>query len=206
MHPETFRAWRPANDYARIERSLREQERELGLRAVPGHHYRLQGQERPDRSERLAASEVHRWQRTGEVPFHALVRQAAQRDFTDATSWQDLEARLGRKGLWLEGRGGGLVVTDGDERIKISRAAAGISALSSRNGSAKCIESTNNRERRVPQKGLHKQLKQASGAAIRRTAQRKHGRRYRSFRRSSCAMEWGDAGWHYARVRMCGKS
>lgn len=30
VHPETFRAWHPTHDYTRIERSLREQERELG--------------------------------------------------------------------------------------------------------------------------------------------------------------------------------
>lgn len=50
VHPETFRAWDPKHDYAQIEHSIREQERELNLRAVPGHHYRLDGREKAGRS------------------------------------------------------------------------------------------------------------------------------------------------------------
>lgn len=46
VHPETRVAWRTSHDYARIEKSLREQEREMRLREVPGRHYALPEQER----------------------------------------------------------------------------------------------------------------------------------------------------------------
>ena len=55
VHPQTYRAWDPKHDFAQIERSLREQERDLALRAVPGHHYRLDGHEQPDRSQALTS-------------------------------------------------------------------------------------------------------------------------------------------------------
>ena len=35
VQPETGRAWDPKSDFAPVERSLREHERELSLRAVP---------------------------------------------------------------------------------------------------------------------------------------------------------------------------
>lgn len=127
VHPETHRAWDPKNDYADIERSLREQERELAFRAVPGHHHRLDGHEQPDRSQSLTTGQLRRWERTGDVPFDELVRHAVRRDVQEAGSWLDLDARLRKQGLWIEARGRGLVVTDGNESIKASSIAPGIS-------------------------------------------------------------------------------
>lgn len=109
VHPKSFRAWRPTRDYARIERSLREQERELALRAVPGHHFQLAGQERPDRSNTLADGKLHRWERTGELPFDELVRRAVRQDVASARSWEELEARLAEKGLRIAA---GFVILD----------------------------------------------------------------------------------------------
>lgn len=127
VHPETGRAWDPKHDYARIERSLREQERELSLRAVPGHHHQLEGQEPPDRSGALTTGQLRKWERTGEVPFDELVRQMVREDVQAARSWQELEARLAEKGLRLEVRERGLVVTDGNEAVKASSVAPELS-------------------------------------------------------------------------------
>lgn len=127
VHPQTYRAWDPRHDFAQIERSLREQERELSLRAVPGHHYRLDGHEQPDRSQALTSGQLRRWERTGDVPFDELVRQAVRRDVADARSWADLEARLRKQGLRIEARGRGFVVTDGKESVKASSVAPGAS-------------------------------------------------------------------------------
>lgn len=121
VHPETFRAWDHRHDYARIERSLREQESEMALRAVPGHHFRLEGQQRPDRSNALTAGQLYKWERTGELPFDNLVRATVRQDAVTARSWSELEARLSEKGLRIEARGRGLVVTDGNETARASR-------------------------------------------------------------------------------------
>lgn len=153
VHPETFRAWDPKNDYARIERSLREQERELGLRPVPGHHYRLEGREPPDRAETLTTGQLRRWERTGEAPFDELVRSSAQRDLLDAASWKDLEERLGRRGLRIDVRGQGLVVTDGEESVKVSNVAPGVSrtSLEERFGAMYGEHEQQHGERRAPE-------------------------------------------------------
>ena len=127
VHPETFRAWDPRSDYPQIERSLRVQERELGLREVAGHHARLEGQREPDRAQSLSAGEIRKWERTGRAPLAERVREAVGQDFREATSWADLEARLAQRGLRLEGRGRGFVVTDGVEAVKASRLATGTS-------------------------------------------------------------------------------
>lgn len=127
VHPETFRAWDPRSDYQQIERSLRVQERELGLREVAGHHARLEGQREPGRAESLRPGEIRKWERTGEAPLAERVREAVGKDFREARSWADLEARLAQRGLRLEGRGRGFVVTDGVEAVKASRLATGTS-------------------------------------------------------------------------------
>src|SRR5690606_13710093 len=58
-----------------------------------------------------------------------LVRREASRDFREAASWKDLEERLARRGLFLEARGRGLVVTDGLEVAKVSSIAREISRI-----------------------------------------------------------------------------
>jgi hypothetical protein len=44
VHPESGRAWNPRDAYYRVEKSLRHQERELGLREVPGPRFRFPDQ------------------------------------------------------------------------------------------------------------------------------------------------------------------
>ena len=127
VHPETGRAWDPSYDYARVEQSLRRQERELGLREVPGHHFKLAGHEPPDRADALTTGQLRKWERTGDMPFDELVRKTVVRDFLEATSWEDLEQRLARHALRLQPRGRGLVVTDGAEVVKVSSVTRGAS-------------------------------------------------------------------------------
>lgn len=119
VHPATGRLWRPDFDYARIERSLRQQERELGLQAVQGRHYSLPGQ---DRHQEIGLSSGDRRfvQRTGEKTFGEHVREVARSDLKEARSWAELHGRLGEYGLQLEKRGRGLAVTDGRQRVKAS--------------------------------------------------------------------------------------
>jgi len=121
VHPESLKTWSNSHDYARIERSLRQIERDLKLREVPGNHHRLPGQEAPQRDKGLTSGETQEERRTGEPPWAAQVRFTVYNDFRDAESWGDLEARLGQHGLALKKRGRGLVVTDGERQLKISR-------------------------------------------------------------------------------------
>lgn len=135
VDPETGAAWNNGHDFARLERSLRQQERGLGLREVPGHHYRLEGQRAPDRTG-PTTGQLRQADRSGQVPFDERVRATAGPDFREAKSWPDLTRRLRRHGLHLEKRGRGLVVSDGRNRVKGSSLArdASLAALEKRFG------------------------------------------------------------------------
>jgi hypothetical protein len=119
VHPETGRAWHPGHDYARIEKSLRQQERELELREVPGRHYTLPDQER-HRGIELSSGDRRFTDRTSERPFAEHVREVARPDMREAKAWEELHRRLGEYGLRLEKRGRGLALTDGEHRVKAS--------------------------------------------------------------------------------------
>jgi Relaxase/Mobilisation nuclease domain len=123
VHPGNGQVWNGRFDYATIERSLRSIERELGFREVPGHHGRLPGQEAPDRSQGLTSGERRHLDKTGETPWIETLRAELAGDFREATSWTDLAARLRERGLELQAKGRGLVVTDGEREAKASRIA-----------------------------------------------------------------------------------
>jgi hypothetical protein len=125
VHPETERAWERWQDRPQIERTLRELERELGLREVAGRLYQLEGQTPPERA-RLTAGERRQAERTGEPAFPDRVR-AHLEDLRAARSWAAMEAVLARDGLHFERKGQGLVITDGDHQVKASRVARELS-------------------------------------------------------------------------------
>ena len=119
VHPARHTAWDNGHDYARMERSLRRQEQELGLRQVPGRHYSTHGDER-HRGADLSSGDRRFAQRTGERPFAEHVREVARADLKEARSWGELHEQLAEYGLRLEKRGRGLAVTDGHQRVKAS--------------------------------------------------------------------------------------
>lgn len=123
VHAETLRAWDPFRDYPKIEKALREIERDFGLREVPGHHYRLPEHARPERGEERTSGERRQAERSGEVVEFDRIQGQARPILTQAKSWAELEARLGKKGLRIEAKGRGLVVTDGAREVKASRIA-----------------------------------------------------------------------------------
>ena len=118
---ETHKAWDNGHDYARRERALRLIERELKLREVPGPHFRLAGQERPDRDRGLTTGERQEKARTGGSVWAEEMRDRLHGPVKTATSWAELEARLKEHGLHLRKRGRGLVITDGERMVKASR-------------------------------------------------------------------------------------
>ena len=119
VHPETGKAWNGGHDYARIERSLRNQERELGLREVKGRHFAIDGRARHQGAKR-SSGDRRLSERTGLSSFGDHVRAVARRDMLETHSWAQLHERLGEVGLRLQKRGRGLVVTDGVQRVKAS--------------------------------------------------------------------------------------
>jgi hypothetical protein len=121
VHAEHLKAWSNGHDYPRIEQALRHLERDLKLREVPGHHYQLAGQERPEREGRRTEGERQERSRTGEKSWGDRIRFKIYDDLRQAESWGDLERRLAGHRLRLERRGGGLVITDGEHRVKASR-------------------------------------------------------------------------------------
>ena len=125
VHPETGVAWDRWQDRPRIERTLRALERELGLRQVRGRLHQLEGQEAPERAQ-LTSGERRQAERTGDPAFPDRVR-AHLPELRAARSWEELEAALARHGLRLKRKGQGLVITNGKQQVKASRAARDLS-------------------------------------------------------------------------------
>lgn len=99
VHGRTNRAWHNSNDWPRIEASLRRLEKEQGWRLVPNS--RKPPVQAPPRR-------------------HAALRQAALEPMKTARTWASLEKQLQERGLYLQPRGRGLVVSDGEHFIKAS--------------------------------------------------------------------------------------
>jgi hypothetical protein len=112
VHPETLKVWNNWFDYGRIERSLRKQEEELGLRMVPGKHSRV-----PEHApQRTPAPRRIR----GNAEFLARVQAQARPHLLGARSWDEVERGLGEYGLSVQFKHGGMVVTDGTYEVKAS--------------------------------------------------------------------------------------
>ncbi len=121
VHPETLRAWDRWQDRPRMQKSLRHLEQRLELRMTPGNLYRMDGLTPPNPEQVRTSAEIQRQRRTGQRPFPDVLRDARiGAKMRDASSWSDLEARLGSHGLWLKKAGRGLQVTDGRETAKAS--------------------------------------------------------------------------------------
>lgn len=119
VHPQHHRAWSNSWDYARIERSLRAQERELGLRVVPGKHAPV-----PDAPKlQRAPARLER----GDMAFVARVQREAGAHLRGARTWAELEQALAEHGLSVRAEGRGFVVTDGVHKVKASEIDPGAS-------------------------------------------------------------------------------
>src|SRR5712692_4017804 len=125
VNPKTGLAWDRWQDQPQIQRTLRELERELGLREVAGRLYQLDGQEPPERAV-LTSGERRQAERSGDPAFPDRVR-AHLPELRAARSWEELEATLARHGLRLRRKGQGLVITDGQQQVKASRVARDLS-------------------------------------------------------------------------------
>ena len=110
VHPDTGVAWERWKDRPKIERALRDEERALGLREVPG---RLHATDREPSRTRYA-------ERIADPGFADRLRSIAP-ELRASRTWDDLAANLAAHGLRVEGKGQGLVFTDGEHEVKASR-------------------------------------------------------------------------------------
>ena len=102
-------AWSTSFYKRRLRESVERQERELGVRWT-GRNARAAG----------VARETDRG-------FARDVRDRALGDLRDAPTWADLDARLQAKGLRIERRGRGAVVSDGKREAKLSSVSRSVS-------------------------------------------------------------------------------
>ena len=115
VHMETGKAWSASHDYRRIQEVLKELERARGWRITPNRGVRTQER------AKLSRGEVQASRRLGAPSFAAQVRSSVGDASAAARSWGELLGALKAKGLRLQRRRGGLVITDGRQRVKLSR-------------------------------------------------------------------------------------
>lgn len=118
VHPDTGVARERWQDRPKIERALREEERALGLRQVTGRLHEIQSTDISRRG--VFADSRRRPERMCNPAFVEGVRSALP-ELRAARSREDLAARLSEHGLRVEGKGQGLVFTDGAQEVKASR-------------------------------------------------------------------------------------
>jgi hypothetical protein len=125
VHPERGTLWRDWRDYYRLERSLRAQEVELGLRVVPGWNAPVPSLAR-ERDGLASQPQNARWikprpgLRRGDDAFLRDVTVRAAHVLQRARSWADIERGLAEEGLTLRSKGGGFIITDGKHLVKAS--------------------------------------------------------------------------------------
>lgn len=126
VHPETTRAWSNSNDYRRLEVSLRKQAEARGLPFVSGkfndpEKFGQKGR-RPRNGEYQAAVRHGKlqpktmWSREDIKHLRAVLAPT----FAEATSWDDLNARVTPLGFRIAPKGQGLIIEGADGFMKLS--------------------------------------------------------------------------------------
>lgn len=126
VHPETGKAWSNSNDYKRIEISLRKQAEARGLSYVPGRFNdpeRFAGKGRGAKNGEYQAAVRHgkavpkeMWSRDDIKGLRSVLAPT----FGDATSWDDLCARVATLGFRISPKGQGLIIEGADGFMKLS--------------------------------------------------------------------------------------
>lgn len=126
VHPERATLWRKWWDFPRLERSLRAQEVELGLRVVPGWHAPVPSLDRAREGHTEGWQPGARWikplpgPKRGDPGFLRDVAERAAPILAQVRSWATLERSLAEQGLALTVKGGGFRITGGKHYVKAS--------------------------------------------------------------------------------------
>jgi len=132
VHPETGKAWCNSLDWSRIEKSLRAQEKSLGLRYVPGIH--SDPELAQTMSRRPTRGDLARARRLNQKAFPLMsaeqlgkLREDMLPLFETCKSWDELSACAPTTaGVELQGKGQGLILTDGTQYAKLSQMGKGV--------------------------------------------------------------------------------
>lgn len=125
VHPETFRAWAPFQDYKRFETIMRQLSAEYGFDYVPSHRYNPElTDELPQQPGRRAKRAADRGAKTNRTKWS---RNAA-REFgkyladriTPEPPQQDVHRLLGEHGLSLQAKGRGHVIGNNNSYATLS--------------------------------------------------------------------------------------
>ena len=116
IHPETFKKYRPHNDFSKGADACRILEKKFGLRRDVGYK---EAQEREKRSQGSLDIEAHTYHESFEryVLKHKTDMLAG---LDQAKDWHDVHAVFAKHNLRLKARGAGLVITQGRNSIKAS--------------------------------------------------------------------------------------
>tara|TARA_R110002073_G_scaffold8068_1_gene45110 strand:- start:11510 stop:12427 length:918 start_codon:yes stop_codon:yes gene_type:complete len=120
VHPESGKAWPKWRYKTRLERSLKAQEKELGLQQVPGRLSRMLSFGERLKQRAAGGFDVNDLVQWGKDKITQL-RQFIRPHFDDASSWSDLETRVSEQGLDIHGKGQGLIFSDGESYAKLSQ-------------------------------------------------------------------------------------
>jgi hypothetical protein len=145
IHPQTGKAFDRHNDGRRLAGLCREIARERGLN-IPRERERirervddfdlvesLKKQSEQPAPERIPEGEYWQAKKEERAPQVAMdkadvknLREKIQGHFFNASDWQDLTARLGAQGVYLERKGQGLILARGDAYAKLSQMGKGV--------------------------------------------------------------------------------
>ena len=135
IHPTEHVAYDRHRDGTRLKEIVRERAREYGLNVLKDRELIREMERVDDLSEGGSVSDAEYWRarregRQPQVPFsHDAVQSLRERlyeDFGKAASWDDLARRLEARGLTLERKGQGLVLTNGERFAKLSEMGKGV--------------------------------------------------------------------------------
>lgn len=129
VHPITHKAWNRAQDWVRLEQSLKKQADTFGMPFVPGRHNSpdtFAG--KPKRPSNGAFHEAKRKGLSNPPSVWSLDRIRNLRPtlitaFASANTWTELHSNLASHHLSLSKKGGGLVITEGTSDMKLSKLA-----------------------------------------------------------------------------------
>jgi len=135
IHPSKHIAYDRHRDGTRLKEIVRERAREYGLNILKDRELLREMERVDDLSGGGTVSDAEYWRskREGRQPQMPFSRDAIQSlrgrlydDFGQAESWDDLTKRLEARGLTLERKGQGLVLTNGERFAKLSEMGKGI--------------------------------------------------------------------------------
>jgi len=135
IHPTEHIAYDRHRDGTRLKEIVRERAREYGLNVLKDRELLREMERVDDLSGGGTVSDAEYWRakREGRLPQTPFAKEAILSlrerlydDFGQAESWDDLTKRLEARGLTLERKGQGLVLTNGERFAKLSEMGRGV--------------------------------------------------------------------------------